>query len=116
MDIQAIGSKFAGFLTHYGSEISGVASALETIVSHLPIDHADRDRIVEVVTNLQEAAVKVSAGAASFSGLEVVVKASDVDAAANAYLDTHLQPAIERAVADYIVAHPPVAPVAPPVA
>lgn len=92
MSLKSVAESFVGFLTHYQGELSGIATSLGDIVQHLPIDADDKARILGTVSELQEGAVNVLAAANALAGrddLEVVVKASDVEAAVGAYLAAH---------------------------
>lgn len=91
MDVKTLAKDFTGFLAHHSTELSVVASTLETLLSHLPIDAQDKARISTGLDALQQSAANIANAAAALSGqdVEVVVSKADVEAAVAAYLDTH---------------------------
>ena len=82
-------SKVAGFIMHYGNELTSVAGVLSQLVSALPIDAQDKANIVDTIDGLNNAAKNAIAGANEVttggSAGDVVVQRSDVDAAVADY-------------------------------
>jgi hypothetical protein len=65
MDIKNLAENVASFLSKHSGELRLVGSALETIVSHLPIDAQDKERLLGVTDTLQKAAGNIANGAAA---------------------------------------------------
>lgn len=80
MDVKALAENFATFMEKHSGELRFIASTLETVVSHLPIDQQDKSRLTEGLSSLQSAAGNIAAGAAALSGatVEVVVAKEDI--------------------------------------
>lgn len=91
MDIQGLAENVARFIGHYAGELRTVASTVETVIGALPLDPGDKERLNGVLAALQDAATRAADGAAALSQatVEVVVSASDVEAAVAAYLTAH---------------------------
>jgi hypothetical protein len=104
MNVRSLATNFASFMDHHSGELRLVGSALETIVSHLPIDQQDKMRLLSGVDTLQNAAGNIASGAAALA------------AAANTVAGDHAEATeivvskedIAAAVAEYLAAHPEV--------
>lgn len=90
-----LGSKVRGFVDHYGREIRVLSSVLETIVSALPLQHQDKDRISEILNGLQTAADNIAGSLKDIPSTTVAVKKSDVEAAVRKVL-----PGIVKSIMD----------------
>jgi hypothetical protein len=101
MDIKNLAENVASFLSKHSGELRLVGSALETIVSHLPIDAQDKERLLGVTDTLQKAAGNIANGAAALAaaansvagdhadGTEVVISKADVEEAVADYMQEH---------------------------
>lgn len=80
MDVKALAENFASFMTKHSGELRLVASTLQTIVDHLPIDQQDKARLSEGLGTLQTAAGNIATGASALAGatVEVVIAKDDV--------------------------------------
>lgn len=81
-----LGSQVRGFVEHYGREISAVAAVLETIISQLPIDKQDKERLSDVLAGLQSVADNIAGSLSNIPDTTVTVKKSDVEAAVKSVL------------------------------
>lgn len=80
MDLEKLAHDFSSFLSKHSGELRLVASTLQTVVDHLPIDQQDKERMGEALNTLQNAASNIAAAAATISGepTEVVIDKADV--------------------------------------
>lgn len=83
-------SKVAGFVMHYGAELTGIADTIRTVIGVLPLDHTDKDRVTTTLDALENAAQRAIAGANALTDEigQVTVEASDVAKAVADYFAT----------------------------
>lgn len=120
MSAKTVVAAFTGFLTHHVADLTAVGTALNSILDAIPVNAQTRDHIKDVISQVENSAVNVTAfleGTPTLSGGEVVVKQSDLTAAVTAYLKANpVKPVdpvaptdaqVSAAVAAYFKANPP---------
>ena len=75
----SITSKFVKFLGKYGDEISGVAAALEAVVIAVPMNKAEKQKIVDTIDKLKEIPDNITAAIKDIEKQPVVrIKFDDI--------------------------------------
>lgn len=96
-------SSVAKFMARYADEASNVADVFRAILPAIPINKNDREKIENVITQLDNAADRIGAFLDENPNVAepVKVKASDVEEAVAKYLDANpaiLEAAISKAL------------------
>lgn len=81
---------FLGFVSHYATEARAVAASLTTILDALPIQHADKARVRELIAALENGADNIGEFLATNPTEPATVKisAKDINKALGDYLAT----------------------------
>jgi hypothetical protein len=110
MTIKSVFATFSGFLAHHAVDLNATATALEALLSALPVNAQTREQIDAVIGRVKDSAVNIenslvaiaaAAGGATAGGETVQISQADIDAA--------VARTLPEAVAAYLTAHPPVA-------
>lgn len=108
MTVKSVVSTVLGFLDHYASEASAVSGGFNALIDALPLSAQDKDNIRTTLQPVFDAPDAIAAALKNFEETPPVVhiSASDINAAVSSFLSTALPAAVERAVSDYMAAHP----------
>ena len=98
MTVKTFFQNVASFIGKYGTEVSSIGTALETLIDNLPIPKTDAAKVRAVIEGLQTASDNIQAALPKLieGAKPVQISAKDIEAAVAKVAG----PLIEKAVAD----------------